>query len=162
MTIEIRNPELEAVLRERTQPGRFPSVEEALLQALRLSPSSAEMALSEGPQTCTGAELIAALQASPYKEIDLENEVVTLAEIRFGIELVRDPSATPHCRAGSPIKCVLCSKAAFYRLPRTLCCAGGGWSKRVGKQDMPFRKTRSPHCRDGAPSRFHGGDPRPE
>jgi Arc/MetJ-type ribon-helix-helix transcriptional regulator len=72
MTIEIRNPELETLIRERMQTGRFSSVEEVLLEALRFAPSSKETTSSEGPQARTGADLIAALQASPYKEINLE------------------------------------------------------------------------------------------
>jgi Arc/MetJ-type ribon-helix-helix transcriptional regulator len=72
MTIEIRKPELETLIRERMQTGRFSSVEEVLLEALRFSPSSIETTSSEGPQARTGADLIAALQASPCKEIDLE------------------------------------------------------------------------------------------
>jgi Arc/MetJ-type ribon-helix-helix transcriptional regulator len=47
MTIEIRKPELEALIRERMQTGRFQSIEEALLQALRLSPSSTGTASSK-------------------------------------------------------------------------------------------------------------------
>jgi hypothetical protein len=60
MTIEIQKPELEALILERMRLGAFPTVEDALLQALKSSP---------GP---TGADLVAAMQASPYKDIALE------------------------------------------------------------------------------------------
>lgn len=70
MTIEIHQPELEALILERMQKGAFGSVEDVLLQALKSSPLPAD----ENEPSCssTGADLIAAMQASPYKEVDLE------------------------------------------------------------------------------------------
>lgn len=38
MTIEIKRPELEALIRERVSAGAFQSVEDALMQALVNSP----------------------------------------------------------------------------------------------------------------------------
>ena len=76
MTIEIHQPELEALILERMESGAFRSVEEALMQALKSAPLP-------GPSFPTGAELIAVMQASPYKEIDLEQSRPHLA--------VRDP-----------------------------------------------------------------------
>ena len=66
MTIKIYKPELEALIMQRLMSGAFDSVEDVLLQALQNSqiPSKSE--------TRTGADLVAAMQASPYKEIDLE------------------------------------------------------------------------------------------
>ena len=74
MTIEIQKPELEALILERMQLGAFPTVEDALLQALKSSPlpSGQGAALSSGAPSTTGADLVAAMQASPYKEIALE------------------------------------------------------------------------------------------
>jgi len=74
MTIEIQKPELEAPILQRMQLGAFPTIEDALIQALKSSPppsrSSAQAA--SGTAGLTGADLVAAMQASPYKEIDLE------------------------------------------------------------------------------------------
>jgi hypothetical protein len=74
MTIEIHRPELEALIRQRMKTGAFPTVEDALMQALRASPLPGEQDASVANQRCslTGAELVAAMQASPYKDIDLE------------------------------------------------------------------------------------------
>ena len=71
MTIEIQKPELEALIRERMQLGAFATVEDALLQALKSAPlpSGQGAAVAPGP---TGADLVAAMQASPYKDIPLE------------------------------------------------------------------------------------------
>jgi hypothetical protein len=75
MTIEIHRPELEALIRERMKTGGFRNVEDVLLQALRSSPlpvgQHAEPREEASP--ATGADLVAALQASPYKEIELES-----------------------------------------------------------------------------------------
>jgi hypothetical protein len=74
MTIEIQEPELEALILERMQLGAFPTVEDALLQALKSSPlpSGLTSAVSNGSPGPTGADLVAAMQTSPYKEITLE------------------------------------------------------------------------------------------
>jgi hypothetical protein len=74
MTIEIQRPELEALILERMQLGAFPTVEDALLQALKSAPlpSGQGAAASNGTPGPTGADLVAAMQASPYKEIVLE------------------------------------------------------------------------------------------
>jgi hypothetical protein len=74
MTIQIQKPELEALILERMQAGAFSTVEEALLQALKSSPSPLRLGAVaiEGTPGRTGADLIAAMQASPYKEIALE------------------------------------------------------------------------------------------
>jgi len=74
MTIEIQKPELEALIRERMQLGAFATVEDALLQALKsapLPPGKGATAPNGTPDP-TGADLVAAMQASPYKDIALE------------------------------------------------------------------------------------------
>ena len=71
MTIEIQKPELEALILDRMRKGGFASIEDALMQALEASPMVAE----NPAKSCdgrTGADLIAALQASPYRELDIE------------------------------------------------------------------------------------------
>ena len=71
MTIEIRRPELEALIMERMKLGGFHNIEDALMQALETSPvSDANRATSA--ERRTGADLIAAMQASPYREIEIE------------------------------------------------------------------------------------------
>ena len=70
MTIEIHRPELEALIQERLKSGVFENVEDVLMQALKSAPPAME--LSGEAATQTGADLVAAMQASPYREIDLE------------------------------------------------------------------------------------------
>ena len=76
MTIEIHRPELEALIMQRMKSGGFHNVEDALFEALKMSP------LVEKPlqEKRTGADLIAALQASPYRELDIEPPKL----LRFG------------------------------------------------------------------------------
>jgi Arc/MetJ-type ribon-helix-helix transcriptional regulator len=62
MTIEITKPEVEALIQQRIQSGGFATAEDVILQALRFFK----------PELPTGESLVAAMQASPYKEIDLE------------------------------------------------------------------------------------------
>ena len=71
MTIEIQKPELEALILERMQKGGFASIEDALMQALEASPMAAEHH-GKSPDRRTGSDLIAALQASPYRELNIE------------------------------------------------------------------------------------------
>lgn len=63
MTIEITSPDVEALIRQRMKAGSFSNPEDLLREVLR-SPSLEE--------TRTGADLIAAMQACPYPEADLE------------------------------------------------------------------------------------------
>jgi len=74
MTIEIHRPELEALIRERMKRGAFRNVEDALMQALQSSPLpvKSDARRSKDTSAPTGADLVAAMQASPYKEINLE------------------------------------------------------------------------------------------
>lgn len=66
MTIEIRKPELEALIIERLRSGAFESIEDVLMQALQGS------SIPLKKETRTGADLVAAMQTSPCKDIDLE------------------------------------------------------------------------------------------
>jgi len=71
MTIEINRPELEALIRERMNAGAFQNVEDALMQALKNSP------LPDAGSTTTkytSTDLIAAIQRSPYRELEIEPE----------------------------------------------------------------------------------------
>ena len=70
MTIEIQRPELEALILERMRKGAFASIEDVLMQALESSPLPVK---AQGePSGASGADLVAAMQRSPYKEIVLE------------------------------------------------------------------------------------------
>ncbi len=71
MTIEIHRPELEALIIERMKMGGFHDVEDALMQALKTSPVT-DAKRAAAATTRTGADLIAAMQASPYREIEIE------------------------------------------------------------------------------------------
>jgi len=69
MTIEIHRPELEALIMERMKAGAFQNVEDVLMQALE---ASRPVQPAPPAEHRTGADLIAALQASPYREIEIE------------------------------------------------------------------------------------------
>ncbi|HEU0119523.1 MAG TPA: hypothetical protein VFQ91_03285 [Bryobacteraceae bacterium] len=62
MTIEISRPEVEALILQRMKSGAFSSPEDVILHALRSSKAEPR----------TGAALIAAMQASPHKDIEIE------------------------------------------------------------------------------------------
>jgi hypothetical protein len=65
MTIEIHRPELEALIIERMKSGGFEDIEDVILQALQSAPIPT-------PDAATGADLVAAMQASPCREIDIQ------------------------------------------------------------------------------------------
>ena len=71
MTIEIHRPELEALIVERMKSGGFHDVEDALMQALKTSPAT-DAKPSTAAKNRTGGDLIAAMQSSPYREIEIE------------------------------------------------------------------------------------------
>jgi hypothetical protein len=71
VTIEIHKPELEAMIVERMKVGGFHDVEDVLLYALQHSGTTGEPTLKQR-ENRTGADLIAALQSSPHREIDIE------------------------------------------------------------------------------------------
>jgi hypothetical protein len=87
MTIEIQRPELEALILERMQLGAFATVEDALLQALKSAPLPSGQGASVSNETPgpTGADLVAVMQASPYKEIALEpsRHPMTVRDVAF-------------------------------------------------------------------------------
>ncbi len=71
MTIEIRRPELEALIMQRMKMGGFDSVEDALQQALETSRVVVTDAATASKNR-TGADVIAAMQSSPYREIEID------------------------------------------------------------------------------------------
>jgi hypothetical protein len=74
MTIEIHIPELEVLIQEWMKSGRFQNVEEALMQALKSSPLPGKKVTGRSGEKsrAMGSDLVAAMQASPFKEISLE------------------------------------------------------------------------------------------
>jgi hypothetical protein len=72
MTIEIHRPELEALLLERMETGAFRSVEDVILQALETAPVPETKPATAKKRT--GADLIAAIQRSPCRELEIEPE----------------------------------------------------------------------------------------
>ncbi len=73
MTIEISSPDVEALIRQRMQAGSFKSLEDLLREVLR-SPAA--------PETRTGADLVAAMRACPYPEVDIEPQRVPSPFVR--------------------------------------------------------------------------------
>lgn len=73
MTIEIERPELEALIHNWMRSGAFASVEDALIQALKSAPApTSGSTSSRTPADLNGQALVAAMQASPWKDVDLE------------------------------------------------------------------------------------------
>jgi hypothetical protein len=70
VTIEIHQPEIEDIIRQRLATGAFQDVEDVLIHALRSTPQRPEH--QPGLRGLTGVDLLSAMQASPFKEIDLE------------------------------------------------------------------------------------------
>jgi hypothetical protein len=62
MTIEITSPDVEALIQQHMQAGAFKTPEDLIRVVLR----------SSAPETRTGADLVAALRACPYPEVDIE------------------------------------------------------------------------------------------
>lgn len=71
MTIEIHRPELEALILQRMKRGGFHNAEDALMEALQTS-SVVDEHEEKSSDRRTGADLIKALQSSPYRELDIE------------------------------------------------------------------------------------------
>jgi len=79
MNLEIHKPELAERVRAQIQSGHFQDADDLLEKALDALDEQSTNATSE---TATGAVLLAALQASPYKEIDLTPPRVPLTNVR--------------------------------------------------------------------------------
>lgn len=77
MTIEIHKPELAQRVQAQIQTGLFHNADELIEKALDALDEQAT-----APGTATGAVVLAALQASPYRDIDLIPPRVCLASVR--------------------------------------------------------------------------------
>lgn len=71
MVIEIDQPELQALIMDRLQAGRFESVEQTLMDALKEAPPPKRAAPYSGP---TGMEIIAAFQRCPDPDFTLDRD----------------------------------------------------------------------------------------
>jgi Arc/MetJ-type ribon-helix-helix transcriptional regulator len=69
MLIEIHEPELEQRVRRQIQTGQYRDVDELLAKALD---ALEEKAVPTSLDERSGVDLIAALQASPYREHEIE------------------------------------------------------------------------------------------
>jgi Arc/MetJ-type ribon-helix-helix transcriptional regulator len=79
MTLEIHKPELVQRVQARIQSGHFHDADELIERALDALDDQATVA---APETATGAVVLAALQASPYRDIDLTPPRVRLTSVR--------------------------------------------------------------------------------
>ncbi len=74
MTIEIKKPELEALIAERLQSGTFENVEDVLLQALKSSPPQDQTAPPKRERPPGRKSLAQLFAESPFKGLDLDFE----------------------------------------------------------------------------------------
>lgn len=72
MTIEITSPDVEALIQQHMQAGAFKTPEDLIRVVLR----------SAALGTRTGADLVAALRACPYLEVDIEPSRVPSPVVR--------------------------------------------------------------------------------
>lgn len=80
MNLEIHNPELVQRVNARIQTGHFQDEDELLEKALDALDEQVPAAAL--PATATGSVILTALQASPYRDIDLTPPRVLLGNVR--------------------------------------------------------------------------------
>ena len=79
MNLEIHKPELARRVQAQIQSGHFHDADELIEKALD---ALDEQVTAAAPATATGAVVLAALQASPYRDIDLTPPRVRLTNMR--------------------------------------------------------------------------------
>jgi Arc/MetJ-type ribon-helix-helix transcriptional regulator len=79
MNLEIHNPELVQRVNARIQTGQFHDADELIEKALD---ALDERATGAAPTGETGSVILKALQASPYRDIDLTPPRVLLTNVR--------------------------------------------------------------------------------
>ena len=79
MNLEIHKPELVQRVNAHIQAGHFHDTDELIEKALDALDVQVPAA---APPTATGSVILAALQASPYREIDLTPPRVLLSNVR--------------------------------------------------------------------------------
>ena len=77
MNLEIHKPELAQRVLSQIRSGHFHDTDELIEKALDALDEQAAV-----PETATGAVVLAALQASPYRDIDLTPPRVPLTNVR--------------------------------------------------------------------------------
>ena len=80
MNLEIHKPELVQRVNAHIQTGHFHDADELLEKALDALDEQTTAAAP--PTTATGSVILAALQASPYRDIDLTPPRVLLSNVR--------------------------------------------------------------------------------
>jgi Arc/MetJ-type ribon-helix-helix transcriptional regulator len=80
MNLEIHKPELVRRVNARIQTGQFHDADELLEKAL--DALDERTTAIPARDTRTGADLIAALQSSPYRELEIEPPRVRLTNVR--------------------------------------------------------------------------------
>ena len=80
MNLEINKPELVQRVQAQIQSGHFHDADELIEKALDALDEQASTAAV--PSSATGAVVLAALQASPYRDIDLTPPRVRLTNVR--------------------------------------------------------------------------------
>jgi hypothetical protein len=80
MNLEIHKPELMQRVNAHIQAGHFHDTDELIEKALDALDEQVPAAAT--PATATGSVILAALQASPYREIDLTPPRVLLSNVR--------------------------------------------------------------------------------
>ena len=80
MNLEIHKPELMQRVNAHIQAGHFHETDQLIEKALGALDQKAPAAAP--PATTTGSVILAALQASPYREIDLTPPRVLLSNVR--------------------------------------------------------------------------------
>ena len=79
MNLEIHKPELAQRVQTQIQSGHFHNTDELIEKALD---ALDKLATAAAPETATGAVVLAALQASPYRDIDLTPPRVRMTNVR--------------------------------------------------------------------------------
>ena len=72
MLIEIRRPELEALIRERMSSGAFEDVEDVIMQALKSSPAAEAPAAVAAGRPAGGKSLAQLFADSPFKGLEID------------------------------------------------------------------------------------------
>ena len=72
MTIEIHEPEIEALIQRQVESGAVRDAADGVVQALRSAPPSEENGKPKWPRS--GADIVAAFRARPHKELEIEPE----------------------------------------------------------------------------------------
>jgi hypothetical protein len=83
MTIEIHEPELEAMIQQKLDSGRYKDVEDVLRHALT-GATAPKVALEAG-DGLSGTELIRIMQACPYPDFEMDFEPIypQVREVEF-------------------------------------------------------------------------------